>query len=185
MYRKWATVFMVCGLVACGGKPVLSNSLAPKIITLPLSAAWYDNRLVYYITTEITDPAMATGTGITLTPRLRDAVPSYPKPPGVKTVLERVYKFPAGDQDAVFSSAPNPVGAASADKQYSPLWLLYTVSWNNASHPYMIKSEAALLEAVRKDEVTVTRTSIVINCPIVLNANGPTLSGVDVNRQNR
>ncbi|WP_158899202.1 hypothetical protein [Burkholderia sp. L27(2015)] len=182
MYRKWSMVFIVCGLAACGGKSMLSDSRAPKSITLPLSAAWYDNEKVYYITTEITDPTMASGAGITLTPRLRDAVPSYPKPPELKTVLERVYKFPAGEQDAVFASAPNPVGAASTDKQYSPLWLLYTVSWGKTTHPYALMSEAAVLEAEREGAVTITRTAIVINCPIVVSAEGSTLSGAVVNR---
>jgi hypothetical protein len=37
-----------------------------------------------------------------------DAVPEYPKPPTTRTVLERVYKFPQNEQDAVFASAPTP-----------------------------------------------------------------------------
>src|ERR1700693_3336851 len=98
------------------------------VVTLPASG-WYAGQRVYYITTEITDPTMARNAGLTYTPRLRDAIPDYPKPPETRSVLERVYRFPSGDQDAVFASAPTPPGPASSDMVYSPLWLAYMVRW--------------------------------------------------------
>ncbi len=79
-------VFTCCGCVS-------SARTAPHI-SLPVFTGWYSGERVYYITTEITDAGMARAGGITYAPRLIDAVPEYPKPPEVRTVLERVYKFP-------------------------------------------------------------------------------------------
>jgi hypothetical protein len=144
-------------------------------VTLPAFAGWYDGMRVYYVTTEITDPTMARNAGVTFAPRLEDAVPEYPKPPEVRTVLERVYKFPGNEQDAVFASVPTPPGPESSDLSYSPLWLAYMVKWNDRSHIRALTSEEAIQAAADANEVTVERTSIVINCPIVWTASGGAL----------
>jgi hypothetical protein len=102
-------------------------------VSMPASAGWYADKRVYYITTEISDPSMSTMAGATYTPRLHDAVPTYPKPPSARTVLERVYKFPNADQEPVFASAPTSPGPASTDRSYSPLWLVYVVNWKDLS----------------------------------------------------
>ena len=89
MLRVTALVIALMLLPSC-------SSLRPNgpRVTLPAIAGWYDGMRVYYVTTEITDPTMARNAGVTYAPRLEDAVPEYPKPPELRTVLERVYKFP-------------------------------------------------------------------------------------------
>jgi hypothetical protein len=153
------------------------SSLRPNgpRVTLPAIAGWYDGKRVYYVTTEITDPTMARNAGVTYAPRLEDAVPEYPKPPELRTVLERVYKFPGNEQDAVFASAPTPPGPESSDPAYSPLWLAYMVRWNDHSRPRALTSEQAIQAAADANEVSVERTSIVINCPIIWTASGGAL----------
>jgi hypothetical protein len=130
---------------------------------------------VYYVTTEITDPTMARNAGVTYAPRLEDAVPGYPKLPELRSVLERVYKFPGNEQDAVFASAPTPPGPESSDPAYSPLWLAYMVRWNDHSRPRALTSEQAIQAAADANEVSVEQTSIVINCPIIWTASGGAL----------
>jgi len=78
---------------------------------------------------------------------MRDAIPVYPKPPEQKDVLERVYKFPGAEQDAVFASIPRPLGPASSDVQYSPLWILYTVKILMGKARAPLTSEEQILEA--------------------------------------
>ena len=109
---------------------------------------------------------------------MRDAIPTYPKPPEQKDVLERVYKFPNGEQDAVFASIPNPVGPLSSDAQYSPLWILYAVRIVGGRNSELLSSEEAILAAQDAGKVTVTRTAIVINCPIVGTERGGLLPGM-------
>lgn len=105
-------------------------------------------------------------------------MPSYPKAPGTLTVLERVYKFPAGEQDAVFASAPVPLGPQSHDTAYSPLWLVYAVKPKVSSGYRALTNETAILDAEEAGVLTVERTDIVINCPIIATASSGRLPGV-------
>jgi len=156
-----ATVLLLSGCAASG---VVRR---PETISLPVSLGWYNGERVYYITTDISDSPMARSAGVNLAPRMRDAIPAYPKPPEQKDVLERVYKFPKGEQDVVFASSPTPVGPQSSDVHYSPLWILYVVTGVAGKSSKLLASEEAILAAQDAGEVTVTRTAVVINCPIV------------------
>jgi hypothetical protein len=117
---RLALLLALGALVCAGCASVGRGADLGSRVTLPASPGWYAGKKLYYVTTEITDPTMAKNAGYTFAPRLGDAVPVYPRPPGVRTVLERVYKSPNGEQDAVFASAPNPPGPASTDMAYSP-----------------------------------------------------------------
>lgn len=172
---RWSVISVLGPVILWGCTSVQSPKLATATVTLPASAGWYAGERVYYITTEITDPAMAQNAGLTYAPRLTDAIPEYPKPPETRTVLERVYKFPLDDQDAVFASAPTPPGPASSDMAYSPLWLAYMVRWTDRTRERSLTSEEAILAAADQNEVSIERTNIVINCPIVWTAAGGVL----------
>jgi hypothetical protein len=139
---------------------------------LPLSRAWVDGRQVEYITTDISDAAMAQAAGVNYVPRLRNAL----KAP--QSVLERVYKFRAGEQISIFQSAPQPVGALNTDAAYSPLWRLVWVTWHSPHPMRVLKSEEELLAAEDAGEVTLQRTDIVVNCPITKAVGGDGLAGV-------
>jgi hypothetical protein len=109
---------------------------------MPVSLGWHNGERVYYITTDITDPPMARGAGVNLALSMRDAIPTYPKPPEQKDVLERVYKFPNGEQDAVFASIPNPVGPLSGDAHFS--------GGQSAYHIFLSELAAHLRSFVRR-----------------------------------
>lgn len=91
-----------------------SGSAVPAVstpsITLPLVASWYNGKVYYYVTTDAWPRTMAIAKGANFTPRFRDAIPPRPKPPGLKTILERVYTFPAGSRST--SSPPLPTRLA-------------------------------------------------------------------------
>jgi hypothetical protein len=133
----------------------------PETISMPVSLGWYNGERVYYITTDITDPPMARGAGVNLALRMRDAIPTYPKPPEQTDVLERVYKFPL-----------------SSDEHYSPLWILYAVRIVDGRNSELLSSEEAILAAQDAGKVTLTRMAIVINCPIVGTERGGLLPGM-------
>ncbi|MEL0635484.1 MULTISPECIES: DUF7482 domain-containing protein [Marinomonas] len=144
-----------------------------EMVSLPLLKAWHNGETVFYITTDVSDRALAKAENANYAPRLADAVPNYPKPPRVKTVLERVYAFPNGEQDRnVFASVPTPVGYQSENSHYSPLWLMYVVAWKEESTAYDLTSEEAILDAEDQGLVTITRTNIVVNCPVVTKPKG-------------
>jgi len=116
---------------------------------LPLSRAWVDGQIVDYVTTDISDPDMARMMGSNYVPRLADALKSK----SGNSLVERVYKFPNGEQIGIFQSAPSPVGADNQDRNYSPLWQVVQVRWKNTSVIRELKSEEALLAAEDRKEV--------------------------------
>ena len=135
--------------------------------TLNLQTGWYNGFAVYYVTTDVSDAAMARKMGANYTPRLLDAIPSYPKPPHTKTILERVYIFPAAEQGNVLASIPTPLGPDSVDLNYSPIWLLYSVNWLDKTKQTTLRSEEAILLAEEQGWLEINRTDVVVNCPVV------------------
>ena len=178
MYRKFAVFALMSQMLMGCSTPTAKPAGNALRISMPASAGWYADQRVFYITPDISDAGMGQMTGANFAPRLRDAVPSYPKAPGTLTVLERVYKFPGGEQDAVFASAPAPIGPQSHDTAYSPLWLLFAVKWSATATTRVLTKEAAILTAQENAELSIERTNIVINCPIVATASGEHLPGV-------
>lgn len=142
----------------------------PKLsqVTIPLLTGWYEGKPVYYVTTDVSDKKVARQLGANYAPRLSNAIPNYPKPPQIKTILERVYAFPQGEQKkSVFASIPNPLGHESEDLHYSPVWLMYIVEWQTKDKISELRSEGDIFNAEVKGLVKITRTNVVINCPIV------------------
>ncbi len=178
MRRVAIGIVLAAALIGCKSL-VTHPEPAVTRVSLPVLSGWYEGKRIYYVTTEISDPEMAVAAGATYAPRLWDALPPNPRPPDWATVLDRVYKFPANDQDAVFASAPGPLGPGSTDVKYSPLWIAYMVTWNAVGHHRPLLSEAIILDAEASGEVKVARTDIVINCPIVATA-GSRLPNVEL-----
>ena len=146
---------------------------APDEVVLPKQLAWVDGKRVEYVTTDISDAAMARQAGVNHVPRLAAALGA-----GQASLTERVYKFADGAQISVFASGPAPVASARPDANYSPLWRLVLVRWKAGASPHELRSEEALLAAESAGEVEVDVTGIVVNCPITRGADGSALRGV-------
>jgi len=166
--------------VALLSASLLSGCVAPAHdphrmeIVLPSNRAWIDGHVVEYITSDISDPAMAKALGVNSVPRLADAVAA---PPG-RSVLERVYKFPNDEQISIFQSAPRPIGPDNGDRNYSPLWRMVLVHWVRPEAVRELKSEEELLAAEERKELRLEVTGIVVNCPVVRGGDGAALRGV-------
>ncbi len=170
-HRLPVSFFASLLLAACAG-PVPGGGAAET--TLPLNRAWVDGRQVQYVTTDISDAAMAREAGVNFVPRLAQAIPA----PGRPSVVERVYKFPGREQISVFQSAPLPTGGANADRSYSPLWRIVMVRWRQPAAVRELRSEEQVLAAEERGELALQITDIVANCPIVRSVDGQSLKGV-------
>ena len=140
---------------------------------LKLQQAWVDGKKVEYVSTDISDAAAARQNGVNYVARLADAISTE----GRRSLVERVYKFPNGEQISIFASAPTPAGGANTDTNYSPLWRLVMVSWLKPELKRELKSEEELLAAQERGEVALRVTNIVANCPIIRSADGARLAG--------
>lgn len=148
-------------------------SVGTDEVVLPKQLAWVDGRRVEYVTTDISDGAMAQQAGVNHVPRLVDALGA-----GRASLTERVYKFTDGAQISVFASGPAPVASTRPDPNYSPLWRLVLVRWKPDKSAHELRSEEAVLDAQASGEVELDVTGIVVNCPITRGADGVALRGV-------
>lgn len=170
--RSTIIVATVVSMLSACASPLFDVGRSETV--LPLSKAWVDGRIVEYVTTDISDLAMARMMGANHVPGLAAVV----KFPAGSSVVARVYKFPDQEQISIFQSAPNPIGAENQDRGYSPLWRVVLVKWAGQTVKRALKSEEELLAAEEKKEVTLQVTDIVVNCPVTRGANGQVLKGV-------
>jgi hypothetical protein len=93
-------------------------------------------------------------------------VPALAKVPA--KALANLYLFmngiagpnPFGFQRNVIDSVPGEPG-------YSPLWLHTFVRWKDPSKARELKSESEILAASRAGEVSIERSKLVIDCPVI------------------
>ena len=50
---------------------------------------------------------------------------------------------------------------------YSPLWPVSTVTWADPSKATTLRSEGEVLAAEAAELVTISKTQIVVNCPVI------------------
>lgn len=171
-FARWAAIFTTVLLLSACALPAVDAARAETV--LPLNWAWFNGAKVEYVTTDVSDAAMAQALGVNYVPRLADAIGG----PGQKSLVERVYMFPAGGQINVFQSAPKPTGGHNADAGYSPLWRAVSVQWLKPEARRELKSEEAILRAADLGEVRLDITRVVVNCPITRSVDQQPLRGV-------
>ena len=141
-------------------------------VELPLVTAWYDGKIGYYIQTEASDPAVAMDQGVNLVPKLTDAIATG--------VTDDIYVVTNYEQANIIPSAPIPAGPNNADPEYTPLWQVDLVTWNSGATPYTLRSEDDVNAAEAAGDITITQTTIVVNCPVIFTRQGGALPTADI-----
>ena len=178
-------IFAVAGLaivlMACGGPGTSTlptpSPAAPAKKMFPIIPGWAHGKEVRYLLEEVSDPAVAklmtskTGFNVPVVASLA-SVP--------KEALANLYLFmngvggpnPFGFQRSVVDSIPGEPG-------YSPLWLHTFVKWKDGVTPRELKSQEEILKAASNGEVTLDKSALVVNCPILPDGqdNFPVVSG--------
>jgi hypothetical protein len=143
----------------------LTTTSAP--VALPLFKALYDSKGVMFIITEVSDKIMRdqignfTGSPVNYEPNLTKL-----QDIGQLWIFKNGVKGPGlmGFQTNVLNSIPG-------DVHYTPLWKVNIVEWKttgtNATTPTILGSDDIIANAVKKGQITVTPTNVVINCPVV------------------
>lgn len=142
-------------------KAASQTSLSP----IPPVRGFYNGQELLFIHTEASDQQVASmlsgmmGSTVLYVPSLSQTNLSS---------LGNVYVFkngvkdggPFGFQSDVFSSIPG-------DKDYTPLRVVNLVSWNQGATPRELRSANEIKAAQVDGELTIVRTNIVVNMPIV------------------
>ena len=150
---------------------------------LPLQLGWFEGKTVFYITTDVSDAAVARDKRANFAPHLAYALPAQPTNPQAPRTssVDKVYAFTNIEQGNVFASAPLPMGHTNREAAYSPLWLMMTVTWKPGTAQRILKSEEEVLDATEKGWVALASTGVVVNCPIVHRGALGSLEGVSIN----
>lgn len=142
--------------------------------TVPVFPGWYNGRPVVYLATEASDKSVAKSFGANYVPQLANAALSVPKS------VDDIYAVTNFTQSNIIPSAPQPLGPKNANQSYTPLWQISLVTWVDGVTRHTLRSERAVLDAVGKGEMTLVKTSIVVNCSVIETPSG-TLPGVTIN----
>jgi hypothetical protein len=134
----------------------VNNSLT----TLPLHICYFNGGKSFYLATDASDQAVAKSFGANYVPQLANVLKDTQSP-----AFDNIYVVTNFKQFNVLPSSPNPVGPNNTDPSYTPLWQLTQVTWKTT--PRVLRSEAEILAARSKGELTVTPTDIVVLCPVV------------------
>lgn len=183
MLMRWmASVGLLAALAGCAHSPA---SPGPGQVQVPVLQGWFDGEAVLYLTTDASHADVAADKGANFAPRLADALPDGPPRPGRRSSVDKVYAVTNFRQPSVFASAPRPVGPASSDAAYSPLWQMVKVTWQPGRPSRELRSEEAVLEAAEQGDVVLEATPVVINCPIIQRAGQGILPGLVLPRSAR
>ena len=154
---------MYMGSKDLGSVLKLSNANLP--IVIPLVKGLYDGKDVFYITTEASDSTIAdalskfTNFPVTFAPALAKAPASS---------QANIYAFKNGVKGGgVLGFQPNVVDSIPGESKYSPLWKINLVEWKDVSSATVLGSEEEIMDAFNSGKITITPTTIVVNCPIV------------------
>lgn len=179
MVMKWmAPLGLVAALAGCAHSPAPPAPPGSGLVQLPVLNGWFDGETVLYVTTDVSHADVALAKGANFAPRLAHALPGGPPQPGRPSSVDKVYAVTNFKQPSVFASAPKPVGAASVDTAYSPLWQMVKVTWQPGRVPRELRAEEAVLAAADKGDLALEPTPVVLNCAIVQRTGHGTLPGV-------
>ena len=152
MVMKWMVPLgLVAVLAGCVHAPAPPGpGPGPGRVELPVLTGWFDGEAVLYVTTDVSHADVAAAKGANFAPRLAHALPGGPPQPGRVSSVDKVYAVTNFKQPSLFAWAPRPVGPASRDASYSPLWQMVKVSWQLGRTPRELRAEEALLAAAER-----------------------------------
>jgi len=132
---------------------------------LPLTKGFVNGKTVFYINTEASNPDVAAADGTNYAPKLALTHAS-----GAEADIFPVFGNANPAQRNVLDSAPMPIGPGNADPQYSPLWDVVPVVFDDQEkHDYpLIRSTAQIEELEQLNLVSVgPEPGVIVNCPVV------------------
>jgi hypothetical protein len=173
-------------LTLLGGSTAFVATAAPRgedrahrvtRVELPLVPGWFNGKPAFYVSTDASDAGVAQDMGANFVPALANALTASP------SATDDIYAVTNFKQANILPSAPLPAGPKNASTAYTPLWQVSTVTWVAGATPYTLKSEADVQAAVAARKVIVSKTNIVVNCPIVYTPEGGRLPGIEFPRE--
>src|SRR6266487_5482994 len=161
-------VALAAGAPTSGSVPTMLKLTTPNApVVIPLVKGLYDKKDILLITTEVSDKEMKdqignfTGSPVNYEPNLTKSQD-----------IGQLWIFKNGVKGSgLMGFQTNVLNSIPGDPHYTPLWKVNIVEWKttgtNATTPTILGSDDIIADAVKKDQITVTPTNVVINCPVV------------------
>lgn len=167
-FGAWWTYGLDRGETSMGSGQMDGMTAGAAVPRFPPVAAYYDGERVFFAHTETSDREVSDMlTGMMDSPVI--TVPELARTPDA--ALGPVYVFtngvrpdgprgPLGFQPDVFDTAPG-------EPAYTPLRRLVQLTWTEDARPRLLTSSAEIEQAVDAGELSMKRTNVVINAPLL------------------
>jgi hypothetical protein len=161
---------------------VLKLSRTNVPIDIPLLKGYENGNEIYFIATDVSDEKAAasatnmTGFEVNYAPLLAQT------PESVRTQAYAFTNGIAGDGPFGFQI---PITAAKpGDEEYSPLWQVNLVTWNDNATARELRSVEEVTTAQQNGEISINQTDIIANHPAIQWQNGSLMVREDANNIN-
>lgn len=174
--RSYVVAALAVVGVATSLPSVAQIAAAPTPVSakVPAFPGWHNGRPVVYLATDASDKGAAGLFGANYVPQLANALTSNPKS------FDDIYVVTNFTQANIIPSAPQPLGPKNSNQAYTPLWQVSNVTWVDGVTRHTLRSEREVLNAIAKQQMTIVKTTIVVNCSVVETPSG-TLPNTVVN----
>lgn len=145
--------------------PTIDKSNFPFSISIPVEKGYVDGNISYFISTDASEQNIVSSVTNTTKFNVNYAATLADTQEASR---QQGYVFINGIQGNGTFDHQLPIATATAgDKDYSPLFQINYVTWNNNTQPKLLKSAQEVLDAQSKGELSIKQSNIVINSPAV------------------
>jgi len=152
--------------MAYGGGQVLDIDTEEMIVTFIAHRGWGpDGKTIYYIVTDATPTGPAQMMGVTDAPTAANLID--------KVAAADLFQFsngikgsgPVGFQAGIAAAAPG-------DENYSPMWRIFMIEWNDPENAKLLETKADIDEFQSEDLISVNlarpmNSDHIVNCPFI------------------
>jgi hypothetical protein len=165
MKKFSAFLLVLAAVIALVVAVTARSSESATAKTPPRIGGFYDGRQVFYLLTDVSSRKDATA----LSKATRFPVSFSPRIGRVpETALAKLYLFMNGVKGPnPFGFQANVIDSVPGQPKYSPLWRVYAVKWSAGRTPSLLRSEAQILRARADGDLSVTKTPLVKNSPVL------------------
>lgn len=149
-----------------GGGQITEIDEDEMTVTFVAHRGWGpDGRTVYYIVTDATPSGPADVMGVTHAPDLDDLIAS--------SAAADLFQFQNGiDGPGPLGFQAGIAGAATGDENYSPMWRIYIVEWNDPEDAKILETRYDIDSSKEEGLLTVSiarpmNSTHIVNCPFI------------------
>ena len=158
--RKWVWLAVILAALFTGY--AVAYALRPAV---PTVTGYLEGREILFQHTEVSDPTVAkVMTEMVTSPVL--VVPALAEAP--PTLLANVYVFKNGVRgEGPFKFQADVFDGPPGSEGYRPLRAIHLVTWRNERSARLLRSAGEVVAAEKAGEITIERTGVVVNTPLV------------------